>query len=61
MSVVDGARGKKEDDLEWIHKGLEVQRIHGSYTVKVPTRTLTSVLDECNVSTVDLFSLDVEG
>ena len=30
-------------------------------TVNVPVRTLTSILDECNVTKIDLLSLDVEG
>ncbi|AFY54494.1 methyltransferase, FkbM family [Rivularia sp. PCC 7116] len=31
------------------------------YTIKVPARTLTSILDEANVGKIDFFSLDVEG
>ena len=29
--------------------------------MEVPTRTLTSILDECQVGEIDLLSLDVEG
>lgn len=31
------------------------------YKIKVPARTLTSILDEANASKIDFFSLDVEG
>ncbi len=31
------------------------------YKIKVPARTLTSILDEANIPKIDFFSLDVEG
>ncbi|MBV6624093.1 MAG: FkbM family methyltransferase [Rivularia sp. (in: Bacteria)] len=31
------------------------------YPIKVPARTLTSILDEANIDKIDFFSLDVEG
>ena len=55
MSTVEGARG----DIKKNHK--YVQRIKKPYSVLVLARTLTSILDECKVKNIDLFSLDVEG
>lgn len=61
MSVVKG--GLKDANEENIHiaKGLEIQDIPATYTVTVPARTLSSILDQYNIKNVDLLSLDVEG
>jgi FkbM family methyltransferase len=32
-----------------------------NYSYKIPARTLDSILEECEVKTIDFFSLDVEG
>lgn len=63
MSIVEGALKSEAADREHLNKGREVQKNHQivPYDVKVPTRTLTSILDECQVSEIDLLSLDVEG
>lgn len=66
MSFVKGSL--KTDDAEanhlkeWMANEKKYMKKNVvSYEVKVPTRTLTSILDECNVNEIDLFSLDVEG
>lgn len=63
MSVADGALKTPEAQEEHIRVGLKVQRLpnNASYTIEVPARTLTSLLDEINPPLVDFFSLDVEG
>ena len=61
MSIVEGALKSKKADEEHIKKGLQVAAINKTYEIQVPARTLTSILDECNVQEIDFFSLDVEG
>lgn len=63
MSIVRGALKSDRGDDKHIqkaieaHKGVQIK----PYNIKVPARTLNSILDECQVSEIDLFSLDVEG
>jgi FkbM family methyltransferase len=60
MSLVAGAQGSAEAD----RAHAEFGSMHGwdpNYDVTVGGRTLTSVLEEAGVTTVDLLSLDVEG
>lgn len=60
MSVVEGSLGERTD--EHVQLGLKVQNLAESYEVNVPTRTLTSILDELAPGRpIDFFSLDVEG
>lgn len=61
MSLVEGAMSDAKKEAEHIEKGLRCQKIDKSYTIDVPVRTLTSILDECKIKEIDLFSLDVEG
>lgn len=61
MSVVDGALRTTQAQQEHIKTGLEIQRLSGTYSIEVPTRTLTSILDEVQPPPIDFFSLDVEG
>ena len=61
MSLVEGAMSDAEKEAEHIENGLRCQKIDKSYTIDIPVRTLTSILDECEVKEIDLFSLDVEG
>ena len=61
MSLVEGAMPGREAEAAHIREGLAVQKLEASYTVDVPVRTLTSILEECEVGEIDLFSLDVEG
>ncbi|MBC6478362.1 MAG: FkbM family methyltransferase [Hormoscilla sp. GM7CHS1pb] len=57
MTIVAGARRDDTEELEILCKKYKID----SYQVYVPTRTLTSILDEKNVKKIDLLSLDVES
>lgn len=61
MSLVKGARKCDMADLDHVRHGMEIQKNVESYEVRVPARTITSILDEVGVKNIDLFSLDVEG
>lgn len=63
MSIVEGALKNEVGDRTHLKKGREAQKRENivPYEVKVPARTLTSILDECQVEAIDLLSLDVEG
>jgi FkbM family methyltransferase len=60
MSLVEGALHDPAAEASHIACGNTVQNVQ-SYEILVPARTLTSILDECKVSHIDLLSLDVEG
>ena len=60
MSLVQGAMKSAAGDEEHLERGRAVQRIK-SYELKVPARTLSSLLDQHQIKRVDFFSLDVEG
>jgi FkbM family methyltransferase len=65
MSTVDGALKEQQD--EHIAKGLQVQNITQSYSVEVPAKTLSEVIESYKSSSsarelkIDFLSLDVEG
>jgi hypothetical protein len=40
---------------------MQVQNIKSTYTVAVPARTLSSILDQYTIEHIDFISLDVEG
>jgi FkbM family methyltransferase len=62
MSLVRGARGSDAADASHIDHGRKYLAPNDYvYTIDVPAKTLTQVLDEHNVSNIDLLSLDVEG
>ena len=62
MSVVEGSRQDSEAEAKHISKGIRVYKLDESYIVKVPARTLESILDELpHPLKIDFFSLDVEG
>ena len=62
MSVVENSLKNQEEQIQHIQAGLEVQKIDKSYSIRVPARTLESILDEfTNIPQIDFFSLDVEG
>ena len=61
MSIVNGAMKSQDLDQEHIKRGLSCQNISDSYSIQVPTRTLQSIIDECQVDEIDFLSLDVEG
>lgn len=61
MSMVKGSMKTHEMEEEHLRDAVRVQPGVTPSIVNVPTKTLTSILDECLVSSIDLLSLDVEG
>jgi len=61
MSIVKGALKSEIDDNNHIKKGIECQKLHEEYTVKVKTNTLTNILNQNKITKIDFLSLDVEG
>jgi hypothetical protein len=62
MSLVCGARGSDEDDEAHIARGRQyLGADEEPHTIRVPARTLNSVLDAHRIQQIDLLSLDVEG
>ena len=61
MSVVKGSWSDSSKEQEHVAIGRQLEQITNPYNISVPARTLTSILDECQVSQIDLLSLDVEG
>ncbi len=60
MSLVSGAMKTEGADADHIARGAEVQGVQ-PYTLTVPARTLSSILDDAGIQQIDLLSLDVEG
>ena len=50
-----------EEEDAHVAKGIEVQKLEGSYEVQVPFKTLSQILDDGGFTRIDLLSLDVEG
>ena len=62
MSLVVGARSTRQAEDQHVQEGMRVQELPSSYRVRVPARTLDSILSELQPQTsIDFFSLDVEG
>ncbi|MDA0788119.1 MAG: FkbM family methyltransferase [Proteobacteria bacterium] len=60
MSLVDGAMKTPEEQAKHVSDGN--RDTPGHYSVDVPARTLTAILDETpDLPAIDFFSLDVEG
>ncbi len=60
MSVVDGGWSDPEAERAHVETGRQIQSLT-TYHVDVPGRSLSRLLDEHKMATVDLLSLDVEG
>jgi FkbM family methyltransferase len=60
MSLVKGAMQSADLEQAHVSAGAAVQGIQ-PYSIKVPARTLTSVLETHRIRDIDLLSLDVEG
>jgi FkbM family methyltransferase len=60
MSVVSGTHGSEDDDAAYVAPAFQLG-LEQEYTVEVPARTLSSILDEAGAPEIDLLSLDVEG
>ncbi|MEM8863600.1 MAG: FkbM family methyltransferase, partial [Chloroflexota bacterium] len=62
MSLVDGALKTPSAQENHVQAGLEIQELDHTYSVRVPARTLESILDEVpHLPKIDFLSLDVEG
>ena len=62
MSTVEGALGSPDEQSKHLSDAVRSQFLDGTEAIQVPARTLTSVLESSvGVSTIDFFSLDVEG
>jgi FkbM family methyltransferase len=59
MSIVAGARGDDLTDDAYLESAFAIPERH--YSVEVPGRTLTELLDEMEAPEVDILSLDMEG
>ena len=60
MSLVTGAFD--DENIESERVAIAGRKLGFTpYKIKVPARTLTSILDEVNIGKIDFFSLDVEG
>lgn len=62
MSIVEGAHKTPLKQETHIREGTQTHRLNDAYEIKVPAKTLASILDEIdNLPQIDFFSLDVEG
>ncbi|MBI3006144.1 MAG: FkbM family methyltransferase [Ignavibacteriales bacterium] len=62
MSVVHGSLKDAASRKKHIDQGLKVQNLNQSYSLRVPARTLESILDDIHRERpIDFLSLDVEG
>ncbi len=62
MSTVSGALGDAAATARHVEAGLAVQQLPRAERVRVPARTLSSLIDEAKLRLpIDLLSLDVEG
>ena len=60
VSNVEGVWGQAEQQKRIEYARHAEKEVSGEWIV-VPARTLTSILEECSVESIDFFSLDVEG
>ena len=58
MSIVAGCKTKQEEE-EFLCNAK--QFCGKQFEFEVPARTMTAILDECNIKDIDFMSLDVEG
>lgn len=62
MSVVQGGMKNEEDEIRHIQSGMQfLSENEQVYSISVPAKTLSAVLDKHRIEHVDLLSLDVEG
>lgn len=62
MSIVNGALNNEEKEQNHIESGKRYLAFgEETYTISVPARTFSDVLDKHNIKKIDFFSLDVEG
>ena len=61
MSLVEGAMGDSEEEKKHLNTGIQIQNLKKSYSVQVPCKTLSEIIDESSFSNFDFMSIDVEG
>jgi len=62
MSVVKGGLESEKHEVEHVQKGSRfLEEDEEVYEVSAPARTLTSILNEYELKSIDLLSLDIEG
>jgi len=61
MTTVAGARQSLADDRAWVAAAHAAVQEKPEHELRVPARTLSSLLDEVDAPEVDFLSLDVEG
>jgi FkbM family methyltransferase len=62
MSMVDGVLGNADAESIHLEKGKQfLQQGEDIYTISVPARTLSDILDKHKIVNIDFLSLDVEG
>jgi FkbM family methyltransferase len=59
MSLVKGAMNEEEENIH-ITKGAKIQNIE-PFTLKVPTKNLSTILEKHTNRNIDFLSLDIEG
>jgi FkbM family methyltransferase len=62
-SIVEGGRGDPDADRDWLQRCRRIpdQAALQPYSVEVPARTLSAILDDHGLAHVDFLSLDLEG
>lgn len=60
MSIVNDARDLESIKMH-VEEGIAYQKLTETYEITVPARTLSSIIKDCNIKSIDFFSLDVEG
>jgi FkbM family methyltransferase len=62
-SIVEGGRGSPEADRAWVERCRNLPDQEGvrPYSLLVPARTLSSLLEQHRIERVDFLSLDLEG
>ncbi len=61
MSYIPGALKDTQTEQKHLDDAVRVQKNIQPYLIKVPARTLTSILIEAQITQIDFLSLDVEG
>ena len=61
MAYVGGSFKDAAAESTHLSDAIRVQDLTSVTDIEVPARTLASIIEECGLTSIDLFSLDVEG
>ena len=61
MAYVAGSFENSADENTHLSHAIREQNLASVTDIEVPARTLSSIIEECGLTKIDLFSLDVEG